>query len=197
MNTPTPSPRPHVARGGVLVLGGGLAGSHVARGLGEGGATIVSPAEPRHVAMLLEAMHPDSDLVLGSAVSLDTERRLVHVETDAGPLAIAYADLVIALGPTAGGSADPLARRLGLPTDEHCRVRVDETLRVLGVPHVWALGECAAVPNEATPGQTDPPTLRHTLRQARHLIGNFRGTPAPYRYSDVAELSIVNTSHRD
>jgi NADH:ubiquinone reductase (H+-translocating) len=197
MNTPTPSPRPHVARGGVLVLGGGLAGSHVARGLDEGGATIVNPAEPRHVAVLLEAMHPDSDLVLGSAVSLDTERRLVHVETEAGRLAIAYADLVIALGPTAGGSADPLARRLGLPTDEHCRVRVDETLRVLGVPHVWALGECAAVPNEATPGQTDPPTLRHALRQARHLISNLRGTPAPYRYRDVAELSLVNTPRLD
>jgi NADH:ubiquinone reductase (H+-translocating) len=35
--------RGRVARGGVLVLGGGFAGAYVARKLGRGGATIVNP----------------------------------------------------------------------------------------------------------------------------------------------------------
>ena len=34
---------------------------------------------------------------------------------------------------------------------------------------VWALGDCAAVPNAATPGQLDPPTSQHALRQGRRL----------------------------
>ena len=32
-----------------------------------------------------------------------------------------------------------------------------------------------AVPNEATPGQTDPPTCQHALRQARRLAKNLHG----------------------
>jgi NADH:ubiquinone reductase (H+-translocating) len=107
--------RTRVAKGGVLVLGGGFAGSYVARELGRSGATIVNPTnfmlytpllpeaaagsiEPRHVTVPLRAMAPESDLVLGSAVALDPERRLVEVESEAGRFAIAYADLVVALG---------------------------------------------------------------------------------------------------
>src|SRR5581483_3877846 len=54
--------------------------------------------EPRHVAVPLRTMCPDADLVLGSVVSIDPERRVAHVESDAGRFTIAYAELVIALG---------------------------------------------------------------------------------------------------
>ena len=125
-----------VARGGVLILGGGLAGRCVARHLGESGATIVNPTD----------------------CSLDADRRLVHVESEARQFAIAYADLVIAPGSSTRMPANRLVARLRLPTDAEGRVRVDETLRVWGVPHVWWLGDCA--------------------RQARALARNLRG-PLP------------------
>ncbi|MGZ4396041.1 MAG: NAD(P)/FAD-dependent oxidoreductase, partial [Gaiellaceae bacterium] len=48
---------------------------------------------------------------------------------------------------TAGVRANPLLAQLGLPLDERHRVRVGETLRVDGHENVWALGDCAAVPN--------------------------------------------------
>jgi NADH dehydrogenase FAD-containing subunit len=187
MKTATLRSRTRVARGGVLVLGGGFAGTHVARGLGSSGTTIV---ESRPMAVPLRTLCPDSDLVSGSAVALDTERRLMHVQRNAGRLAIAYAELVVALGP-----ASPVVKSLGLPTDEYGLVRVDEKLRVTGVPHVWALGDCAAVPNEATPGETDPATSEHALHQAYQLARNLRGTPAPYRYA--ADLPAVHTPGRD
>jgi NADH dehydrogenase FAD-containing subunit len=187
MKTSALRPRIRVARGGVLVLGGGLAGTHVARGLGSSGTTIV---ESHPVAVQLRTLCPDSDVVPGSAAALDTGRRLVHVKRNAGRLAIAYAELVVALG-----AASPVVASLGLPTDEFGLVRVDEKLRVTGVPHVWALGDCAAVPNEATPGQTDPPTYEHALHQAYQVARNLRGTPAPYRY--VADLSAVHTASTD
>ena len=40
---PSTSRAPRAARGGTLVLGGGFAGSYVARRLGRAGATIVNP----------------------------------------------------------------------------------------------------------------------------------------------------------
>ena len=81
-----------------------------------------------------------------------------------------------------GRDAEPAARGARLPLDEHGRVRVDETLAVEGMAGVWALGDCAAVPNAATPGETDPATCQHALRQARRLARNLRGEAKPYRY---------------
>ena len=76
------------SRGGTLILGGGFAGSYVARILKRHGATIVSPEnymlytpllpeagagtlEPRHVVVPLRQMCPHADVVIGRATSLD------------------------------------------------------------------------------------------------------------------------------
>ena len=92
---------------------------------------------------------------------------------------------------TAGVKANPLLGKLGLPLDERGRVLVDSTLRVAGLPNVWALGDCAAVPNEATPGQFDPPTCQHALRQARRLAKNLTGTPKPYSYRMLGQVATL------
>jgi NADH dehydrogenase len=96
---------------------------------------------------------------------------------------------------TAGVRPNPLLPQLGLPLDERGRVPVDETLRVAGARHVWALGDCAAVPNEATPGTTDPATCQHALRQARRLARNLRGTPRPYRYRTRGQMATLGRRH--
>ncbi|HEX5618280.1 MAG TPA: NAD(P)/FAD-dependent oxidoreductase [Solirubrobacteraceae bacterium] len=348
------------ARGGTLVLGGGFAGAYVARRLGRRGATIVNPAnfmlytpllpeaaagsiEPRHVTVPLRAMCPHADLLLGSAVGLDLERRVVEVSSEAGDFAVAYDDLVVALGSvtrmpgipglrehalslkdlgdairlrnrvlrqieladaapetaerrltfvfagagfagvetvaelhdlatsalrrhprldgvqprwvlvdaaprilgqtpdglarfaartldrrgieivtgtgitaidetgvelsdgrrvesetvvwTAGVAANPLVAQLGLPVDERGRVRVDSSLQVADLDDVWALGDCAAVPNAATDGELDPPTCQHALRQARRLASNLRGTVKPYRYRTRGQMATLGRRH--
>jgi NADH:quinone reductase (non-electrogenic) len=103
------------ARGGTLVLGGGFAGSYVARLLKRRGATIVSlenfmlytpllpeaasgTLEPRHVVVPLRQMCPHAELLLGHVTGLDRERRTVVVDTLAGPVEIEYEQLVVALG---------------------------------------------------------------------------------------------------
>jgi len=103
------------AQGGTLILGGGFAGSYVARLLGRSGATIVSPEnymlytpllpeaaagtlEPRHVVVPLRQMCPRAELLLGRATGLDEGRGVVVAETLAGPCEIAYEQLVVALG---------------------------------------------------------------------------------------------------
>jgi len=92
---------------------------------------------------------------------------------------------------TAGVRADPSLERLGLPLDDRSRVRVDPLLRVEGRSNVWALGDAAAVPNEATPGQLDPPTSQHALRQARRLAKNLGGPPSPYRYRMLGQVATL------
>ena len=91
--------------------------------------------------------------------------------------------------------ANPLLAELGLPCDERGRVLVDETLRVVGMPGVWSLGDGAAVPNAATPGELDPPTCQHALRQARRLARNLRGTPQPYRYRTRGQMATLGRRH--
>jgi NADH:ubiquinone reductase (H+-translocating) len=354
--TSNPHIRTRVAKGGVLVLGGGFAGGSVARRLGKSGATIINPSnfmlytpllpeaaagsiEPRHVAVPLRTMAPHAELMLGRAVAVDTRNRVVRVESDAGTFAVAYAELVVALGSvtrmpavpgladhalgvkdisdairlrnhvvrqieladadpdsarrrltfvvagggfagvetiselhdlaedalrlhprlkkiaprwvlvdgaprilgqmpeglsrsaakvldrrgiqvlsgtrlrsvdaggaelsdgrrieaetvvwTAGVCANPVIRELGLPVDEYGRIPVDETLRAVGAPHVWSLGDGATVPNEATPGQFDPATCQHALRQARRLARNLSGAPRPYGYKMRGQMATL------
>src|SRR5205814_6686481 len=103
--------------GGVktVVLGGGFAGSYVARLLGKPGATIVSPEnfmlytpmlpeaasgtlEPRHVVVPLRMMCPHAALILGRAIDVDLRAQRVQVETDEGLLTLRYEQLVVARG---------------------------------------------------------------------------------------------------
>ena len=108
------------ARGGTLILGGGFAGSWVARLLGKRGAetTIVSrenfmlftpllpeaasgTLEPRHVVVPLRMMCPHSELLLGSVTGLDAARRVATLETEDGSREVTYERLVVALGAVA------------------------------------------------------------------------------------------------
>jgi NADH dehydrogenase len=91
---------------------------------------------------------------------------------------------------TTGARPNPQVAQFGLPLDDRGRIRVDPTLRAEGHPHVWALGDCANVPNGAT-GQADPPTSQHALRQARQLAKNLRGEPKPYRYRTLGQVATL------
>jgi len=92
---------------------------------------------------------------------------------------------------TAGVRPSPLLAELGLPLDERGRVKVDSALRIEERRRLWALGDCASVPNEATPGLPDPPTSQHALRQARRLARNLGGEPKPYHYRTLGQVATL------
>jgi NADH dehydrogenase len=92
---------------------------------------------------------------------------------------------------TAGVQSNPLLAELGLPLDDRGRVVVDPFLGVEGHENVWALGDCAAVPNAKTPGTVDPPTSQHALRQARRLAKNLVGRPEPYGYRMLGQVATL------
>lgn len=89
---------------------------------------------------------------------------------------------------TAGVVANPLLRMLGLPCDQAGRVLTDDHLRV--TDHVWAVGDCASVPDVAT-GDRCAPTAQHAVRQAARLSRNLLGSPRPYRHKDAGAVASL------
>jgi NADH dehydrogenase len=73
---------------------------------------------------------------------------------------------------TAGVKPHPAVARLGLPLDGGGRVVCDKFCQVQGTSDVWAIGDAAAIPDPARPGQPSPPTAQHALRQARTVARN-------------------------
>ncbi len=94
---------------------------------------------------------------------------------------------------TAGVAPQPILKELSVPLDERGRVPVDPYLRVRGMDSVWAIGDCAAVPDPS--GGTSPPTAQTAVRQgpvaARNIAAELGiGASRPYDYR--AEASFVN-----
>jgi NADH dehydrogenase len=91
---------------------------------------------------------------------------------------------------TAGVKPPAVVRHLGLPLTERGRIDVDATMRVRGIHNVWAIGDAAAVPDPARPGQPTPPTCQHALRQGRTVARNVAaalggGRPRPFTYKTL------------
>jgi NADH:ubiquinone reductase (H+-translocating) len=82
---------------------------------------------------------------------------------------------------TAGVKAHPVAARFGLPLDEKGRIETDSRLQVQGFDDVWAIGDCAAVPDPARPGMPCPPTAQHAIRQGRVVGRNVAASIAGNR----------------
>ncbi|MSQ23864.1 MAG: cyclic nucleotide-binding domain-containing protein [Chloroflexi bacterium] len=73
---------------------------------------------------------------------------------------------------TIGAAANPLLATTDCPKDERGRIKVNEFLEVEGRPEVWALGDCTAVPNQAT-GVLAPPTAQFAQREGKLVARNI------------------------
>jgi NADH dehydrogenase len=98
---------------------------------------------------------------------------------------------------TAGVKPAPVVATLGLPLTDGGRIKADSRMRVEGRHgEVWAIGDCAAVPDPAHRGRPCPPTAQHALRQGRRVARNVAATlgnghERPFRWrmlGVVAEL---------
>ena len=143
---------------------------------------------------------PEIPTRLGEYAARELARRGVEIRTSTTLESLGAGEATLSDGEripthtlvwTAGVRAHPLLNQFGLPLDERGRVRVDPFLRVEDRERTWALGDCAAVPNGATPDHADPPTCQHALRQARRLAKNLSGTPQPYSYRMLGQVATL------
>ncbi|HEX2360090.1 MAG TPA: NAD(P)/FAD-dependent oxidoreductase [Solirubrobacterales bacterium] len=94
---------------------------------------------------------------------------------------------------TAGVRPHPSLARFNLPLDERGRVKVDEHLQVEGMDGVWAVGDCAAVPDPG--GGVAPGTAQHGIREARVVADNVAaslGGEPLRRYEYSSRTGFVN-----
>jgi NADH:ubiquinone reductase (H+-translocating) len=131
----------------------------------------------------------------GRGIEVLTGTTLEEVRADCARLSCGAPIPTRTLVWTAGVRPAPAVAKLGLELDAAGRIPVERTLRVPGLP-VWAIGDCAAVPDPSRPGQSCPPTAQHAIRQgrlvARNVASALRRLPAkPFTYKTkgvVAEL---------
>src|SRR4051794_7961678 len=142
---------------------------------------------------------PEISASLAEFASNELRRRGIEIRTST-TLERVEADHVILAGGervpcrtacwTAGVRPVPVVAELGLPLDDTGRIATDRTCRVEGFDAVWAIGDAAAVPDPARPGQPCPPTAQHAMRQGktvgRNVAAALAGRPAkPFTYKTL------------
>ena len=96
---------------------------------------------------------------------------------------------------TAGVAPNPLMQAIAAEHDTRGALLVDTTLAVPGIPGLWAVGDCASVPDMKT-GQPCPPTAQFALREAKTLAHNMyasvHGKPLkPFHFDALGILCVV------
>ena len=91
----------------------------------------------------------------------------------------------------AGIAPNPVLTTLGLPTDHRGWVQCEPDLRVRGLSHVWAIGDCAV--NPGPDGKAYPATAQAAVQQGRAVADNLvrilRGqSPRPCLVRDRGSL---------
>ena len=95
---------------------------------------------------------------------------------------------------TVGTSPNPLIQKLGLPID-HGRLVTNPDMSVTGTENVWAVGDCAIIPN-AYDKKPSPPTAQFAMRQAKQLAANlvrtFKGqSTRPFSFKVLGMLASL------
>jgi NADH dehydrogenase len=95
---------------------------------------------------------------------------------------------------SAGVAPSPTIANIDLPKTKRGAVVTGEDMRVKAVPSVWALGDCASIPDGE--GSTYPMTAQHAIREGPHLADNLvhvlRGEPTkPFRYRTLGMMAAL------
>lgn len=193
-----------------VVAGGGFAGVETIAGLNDfirEALRFYPRIDPERVRMVL--VHPGELILpeLGDALGAYAQRKLAGrgIEIVTNAKVAGFTDGAVRLGDgrripcsmlvwTAGTSSHPLVHDLPCGLDRG-RVNVDATLAVPGWPGVWALGDCAIIPDRRT-GKPHPPTAQHALREARtaarNIIATMTGRPLEnFDFRTVGQLAAI------
>lgn len=183
--TEDPAERQHL--GQFIVIGGGFSGVEVAGELIDCLRSIQHyyPRALPHelgvtVVQNIDRLLPELPPALGLAALRSLVQRGVEVLLGASANTITAQGVGLVSGEwvagatvisTTGTQANVLANNLGLPL-ERGRIVTQVDMQVANQPGLWALGDCALVPN-AFDNQASPPTAQFAVRQAKLLADNL------------------------
>jgi NADH:ubiquinone reductase (H+-translocating) len=94
----------------------------------------------------------------------------------------------------AGNAPNPLVAALPIPKSNG-RILVDDYLQVKDFPGVWAVGDCALIP-DLKAGGFHPPTAQHAIREGRCVARNVAGDilggkKKSFRFSTLGRLAAI------
>ncbi|MCI0338675.1 MAG: NAD(P)/FAD-dependent oxidoreductase [Acidobacteria bacterium] len=195
----------------VVVAGGGFAGVETAGALNDLMREAIKFYPSLKEDMLrIVVVHPGEVILpeLSESLGHYTEKQLARrgVEVRLKTKVAGYDGKEVTLGDgtkiatrmliwTAGITPPPLLS--SLPCDiQRGRIVANECLQVPKWPGVWALGDCALVPDPLNPGKFYPPTAQHATRQAAVLANNIvaalRGrAPEPFKFKIIGLLATI------
>ncbi len=198
------------ALGHFVVIGGGFSGVEVAGELVDC-LTSIRHFYPRVQAheLRVTVLHdgdrllPELPASLGMAALKSLRRRGVDVRLGTRAAQVLAQGVVLTGGPlpdahtvigTIGTQANALVAAMGLAT-ERGRIVVNADLSVPGHAGVWALGDCACVPN-AFDDRAAPPTAQFAVREGRLLAHNLlralRGEPTrAFRHKPLGAMAAI------
>jgi NADH:ubiquinone reductase (H+-translocating) len=95
---------------------------------------------------------------------------------------------------TAGAAPNPLVQNIPCEK-ERGRLLVTKSLELVNRPNIWALGDCAAIP-DGERGGFHPPTAQHALREAKvvahNVVASVRGTEKKrFSFSTIGQLAAI------
>lgn len=100
---------------------------------------------------------------------------------------------------TAGNRPSPAIAAFAAEKNRNGALLVEPTMRVRGHEAIWALGDCAEIPDPDSDGGSYPPTAQHALREGKAVADNIAAViegrdPAPFRFRTIGIL--VALGHR-
>ena len=95
----------------------------------------------------------------------------------------------------AGVAPSPLIATIP-SSKEQGRLVVNEFLQVLAWPNVWAIGDCAFVPDVKSAGKSHPPTAQHAMREGKTVAQNIAAALSgrrlrPFSFKTVGLLASI------
>ncbi len=174
-----------------VVIGGGATGVETASELWTLVHEVLAPdypnIDPHQVRIfLLEAMDhilPELDPALRRAAQSRLNNQNIEVRTEALAEEITEDRVRLKDGDeimtenvvwTAGNRPNAAIYDLGLPIDEQNGIKVDEYFRVEGHPNIWAVGDCAAIPDiREENGEIIPPNAQAAVQEGKTLAKNL------------------------
>lgn len=193
----------------VVVAGGGFAGVETIGAINDfvrEALPFYPNLGPEHVRMVLvssdDVLLPELAPRLGAYARGKLAARGIEVRTgvkvravEAGSVTLSDGGTIAAstLVWTAGNAANPVVAALPV-AGRGGRIPVTEHLAVSETPGVWAVGDCALVPDGR--GGVHPPTAQHALREgrvvARNVVATLRGRPTrPFRFRTLGQLAAI------
>ncbi|MEA2192893.1 MAG: hypothetical protein QOI73_3014 [Solirubrobacteraceae bacterium] len=137
----------------------------------------------------------------GRGIEIRTHTTLERVSEDTAYLSDGEAVPSRTLVWTAGVKPQPVVTQLGLPLTERGRIVCDAYMQVPGHDNVWAIGDCAAVPDPARKGEPCPPTAQHAIRQgrvvARNVAASLGGGGHKHRFRYKTKGVFVDMGRRE